>query len=48
MVEDYESVIRKDGDEPSAEERDEARARGQKTVAWLEEHCDWEPFGGDW
>jgi len=40
MVEDYESVIRKDGDE--------ARARGQTTVAWLEAHCDWEPFGGDW
>lgn len=48
MVEDHESVIRGDGEGLSAEEREAARLRGQKTVDWLEEHCDWEPFGGDW
>lgn len=27
---------------------EEEQQRKQDTLRWLEEHCDWKPFGGEW
>ena len=47
----------RDGDVPELPDTDsidiearhaEEQQRKQETLRWLTEHCDWQPFGGEW
>jgi len=30
------------------EEREAEQRRKAENLRWLTEHCDWQPFGGEW
>ena len=35
------------GEELEAEQQAEQRRKAEN-LRWLTEHCDWQPFGGEW